>query len=44
SGAGGRLAPEPPAAPALDRLNTIDPDSLSPREALDLLYELKRLV
>ncbi|NTV95646.1 MAG: DNA mismatch repair protein MutS [Thiobacillus sp.] len=37
-------APEPPAAPALDRLNTIDPDSLSPREALDLLYELKRLV
>ena len=34
---------EPAASPALDRLAAIDPDSLSPREALDLLYELKRL-
>jgi DNA mismatch repair protein MutS len=39
------LAPvaEPESAPALDKLATIDPDRLSPREALDLLYELKRL-
>jgi DNA mismatch repair protein MutS len=34
---------EPEIPPALDRLATIEPDSLSPREALDLLYELKRL-
>ncbi len=37
----------PPAAatphPVLDRLTTIDPDSLTPRQALELLYELKRL-
>jgi DNA mismatch repair protein MutS len=36
-------APEPEPTPVLDRLNAIDPDSLSPREALDILYELKRL-
>jgi len=36
-------APEPEPTPVLDRLNAIDPDSLSPREALDLLYELKKL-
>ncbi|TLS18709.1 MAG: DNA mismatch repair protein MutS [Betaproteobacteria bacterium] len=35
--------PEVPAHPALERLGEIDPDSLSPREALDLLYELKTL-
>ncbi len=29
--------------PALDYLDTLDPDSLSPRQALDALYELKRL-
>ena len=33
----------PEASKALDRLDTIDPDSLSPRQALDLLYELKQL-
>jgi DNA mismatch repair protein MutS len=38
----------PPAAvperhPALVRLESVDPDTLSPREALELLYELKRL-
>jgi len=36
----------PPAAaehPALDRLRALQPDALSPREALDLLYELQRL-
>ena len=36
------LAPEP--HPALDALADIDPDSLSPREALEKLYELKRLL
>ena len=36
-------APEEPGHPALERLGAIDPDSLSPREALDLLYELKAL-
>jgi DNA mismatch repair protein MutS len=38
----------PPAAPAvssalLDALDELDPDALTPREALDRLYELKRL-
>jgi DNA mismatch repair protein MutS len=32
-----------PSAPALDLLESIDPDSLTPREALERLYELKRL-
>lgn len=39
-------APEPlpvPPHPALERLNDTDPDALSPREALDLLYKLKVL-
>jgi DNA mismatch repair protein MutS len=38
-------APTPPEAtahPVLDRLRDLDPDRLSPREALDVLYELKR--
>jgi DNA mismatch repair protein MutS len=30
-------------SPALVLLDTIDPDALSPREALERLYELKRL-
>ncbi|MBU2957294.1 DNA mismatch repair protein MutS [Paracoccus sp. 1_MG-2023] len=42
-----RAAPPPPPAPrvsALDgRLKKVHPDSLSPREALDLIYELKAL-
>ncbi|QDF76027.1 MULTISPECIES: DNA mismatch repair protein MutS [Shewanella] len=33
----------PESSKALDRLDTIDPDSLTPRQALDLLYELKQL-
>ena len=37
--------PEPditaPTHPALDLLETIDPDTLTPREALDLIYRLK---
>jgi DNA mismatch repair protein MutS len=44
-------AEAPPAAavqvaeesPALTLLDTIDPDALTPREALERLYELKRL-
>ncbi len=32
-----------PPAPALDTLDALDPDALSPREALDALYRLKRL-
>ena len=40
--------PEAPETPgevpaALQELEAIDPDSLSPREALDALYRLKRL-
>ncbi len=35
--------PEPPSHPALTALAEIDPDSLSPREALERLYALKRL-
>ncbi|HNK01213.1 MAG TPA: DNA mismatch repair protein MutS, partial [Accumulibacter sp.] len=35
---------EPPPAPALERLQTIDPDQLTPREALDALYALKALL
>ncbi|MBU2537908.1 MAG: DNA mismatch repair protein MutS, partial [Proteobacteria bacterium] len=30
-------------SPAAQRLREINPDVLSPREALDMLYELKRL-
>ncbi|MCB1956389.1 MAG: DNA mismatch repair protein MutS, partial [Rhodocyclaceae bacterium] len=35
--------PEPLAHPVLSRLAEIDPDDLSPREALEHLYALKRL-
>lgn len=45
-----RRATVPPAPtfqaaphPALDALAVLDPDALSPREALEKLYELKRL-
>jgi DNA mismatch repair protein MutS len=31
------------ASPVIDALDGIDPDSLSPREALDALYQLKRI-
>ena len=34
--------PEQPEHPALDALRDSDPDSLSPKEALDLLYRLKK--
>ena len=31
-----------PVHPAVEKLQTLDPDSLTPRQALDCLYELKR--
>ena len=41
-----KFAPEPGATPeqraVLDRLAAVDADELTPRAALDLLYELKR--
>jgi DNA mismatch repair protein MutS len=36
--------PEPAASPALERLAEIDPDELSPKQALEALYELRRLL
>jgi DNA mismatch repair protein MutS len=33
----------PPESPALEALRAVDPNALSPREALDLLYRLKQL-
>ena len=36
-------APEPAADPLADALAALDPDALTPREALDALYALKRL-
>jgi DNA mismatch repair protein MutS len=38
------LPPETPPNPALERLAEIDPDQLSPKQALDILYELRKLV
>jgi len=35
--------PEPAADPLRDELANINPDELSPREALELLYRLKKL-
>jgi DNA mismatch repair protein MutS len=35
--------PEAPADPLLQAVTDLDPDSLTPREALDALYRLKRL-
>jgi DNA mismatch repair protein MutS len=37
-------APEAEPHPAMESLATLDPDALSPREALEKLYELKRLL
>ncbi len=37
-------ASEPAIDPALERLRSVDPDQLAPREALDVLYELKALL
>jgi DNA mismatch repair protein MutS len=35
---------EPEPSPALEHLATIDPDTLTPRQALDALYALKSLL
>jgi len=37
-----QVAAEPEEHPALKRLRELDPDSLTPKEALELLYRLKR--
>ena len=37
------LAPDTETPPVVAALATIDPDTLSPREALDLIYQLKKL-
>ena len=34
---------EPAADPVRDAIDALDPDSMSPREALDALYRLKDL-
>ena len=39
---GARL--EPTEAAALARLAEMDPDAMSPREAMDLIYELKGIL
>ncbi len=36
------IAPEPPVHPLIERLQVVNIDDLSPREALDLLYEYGR--
>jgi DNA mismatch repair protein MutS len=36
-------APEPEPHPVLDELSRLDPDALTPREALEAVYRLKRL-
>ncbi|APV51866.1 DNA mismatch repair protein MutS [Betaproteobacteria bacterium GR16-43] len=40
---GAPAAAEPAASPVLDALAELEPDQLSPREALEALYKLKRL-
>ncbi len=35
--------PEPPAEPLREALDQVNPDDLSPREALEMLYRLKKL-
>jgi len=40
---GAAPAAEPPRHPALDLLDDVNPDELSPRDALELVYRLKRL-
>ena len=48
SAAAARVAPQPPANPAAEAvakaLGEINPDDLSPREALEALYRLKGMV
>lgn len=42
--AGLPAVPDPEPHPVLERLDKVDPDGLTPRQALDLIYELKRLI
>jgi DNA mismatch repair protein MutS len=35
--------PEPARHPALDLIESVDPDALTPREALELVYRLRKL-
>ncbi|GAB7563394.1 DNA mismatch repair protein MutS [Methylobacillus methanolivorans] len=37
-------APEPELHPAVSELDQIEPDELTPRQALDILYKLKKLI
>jgi DNA mismatch repair protein MutS len=37
-------APEPVTHPLVDELETVDPDDLTPKQALELLYKLKSLL
>jgi DNA mismatch repair protein MutS len=41
--AGGGFAKLDAAKPLLDRLDAVHPDELTPRDALELVYELKKL-
>ncbi len=43
AGPGKAAEPEPPADPLREALARLSPDELSPREALELLYRLKKL-
>ncbi len=43
AGASRQVEPEPPADPLRDELAKINPDEFSPREALELLYRLKKI-
>jgi DNA mismatch repair protein MutS len=38
------LLAEPPTSAALERLAAIDPDEFTPKQALEALYELRRLL
>ena len=38
------FVPRGDASKAMDRLRSLDPDSISPRDALALIYELRDLV
>ena len=39
-----RNEPPPPAADVIDAINNLDPDMLTPRQALDTLYRLKAIL
>ena len=38
----GATAPQPKVNPVVEALRAVEPDTLSPREALEILYDLKR--